>query len=34
LAPARVLTLFVLANLYMARKLVMPSAVKLRPEFG
>jgi hypothetical protein len=31
---AQVLTLFALANLYMARKLLMPSAGKLRPQFG
>ena len=31
---AQVLTLFALANLYMARKLLMPDAGKLRPLFG
>lgn len=31
---AQVLTLFALANLYMARRLLMPSAGKLRPQFG
>ena len=31
---AQVLTLFALANLYLARKLLMPSAGKLRPQFG
>jgi IS5 family transposase len=31
---AQLLTLFALANLYMARKLLMPSAGKLRPQFG
>jgi len=31
---AQVLTLFALANLYMARKLLMPGAGKLRPQFG
>jgi IS5 family transposase len=31
---AQLLTLFALANLYIARKLLMPSAGKLRPQFG
>lgn len=31
---AQLLTLFALANLYMARRLLMPSAGKLRPQFG
>jgi IS5 family transposase len=31
---AQVLNLFALANLYMARKLLMPSAGKLRLQFG
>jgi IS5 family transposase len=30
----QLLTLFALANLYMARKLLMPSVGKLRPQFG
>lgn len=31
---AQLLTLFALANLYMARRLLMPNAGKLRPQFG
>jgi IS5 family transposase len=31
---ALLLTLFALANLYMSRRLLMPSAGKLRPQFG
>ena len=31
---AQVMTLFALANLYMARRLLMPSAGKLRPQLG
>jgi hypothetical protein len=33
-SAAQVVSRFTLANLYMARKLSMPNAEKLRPQYG